>query len=388
MRARRRAAATSDPAERWRPADALRAQLTPWRMPFQLPGSRCRLARGQAANHPPRRWNSAACEVPRQGGVTLLTHLDRCLMRPAWHCSSDFILPQVDTASHPANRANPFPAARLQSHPMTWSIIARDERDRTRRHCRGDPLLRGRRAGAAHPDRRRRRSPPRPSSIRSMGRRAWRCSQAGSAPTRWSPDSPRPTTGRHNRQLHVMDRDGPVRSLHRGGLHRLVRPRVTRRRSRLPATCWPGRAVLAETIRAYEAQRDPAVRAAPDRGDAGRRGRRRRQARQAVGGAADPRRRGLSRCYDLRVDDHADPLAELARLEAVARERWVHFRRQMPSRGTAPSGLTDRCELEALIARVDRGGLRVSAAPLLDSRGPARRLRGRPRPAHARPSTA
>ena len=29
---------------------------------------------------------------------------------------------------------------------------------------------------------------------------------------------------------------------------------------------------------------------------------------------------------DLRVDDHPDPLAELARLERVSRERWVHFR--------------------------------------------------------------
>ena len=54
--------------------------------------------------------------------------------------------------------------------------------------------------------------------------------------------------------------------------------------------------------------------------------------------------------YDLRVDDHPDPLAELARLEEVARQRWVHFRRQMPSRDR-PSGLTDRGELEALIAR-------------------------------------
>ena len=53
--------------------------------------------------------------------------------------------------------------------------------------------------------------------------------------------------------------------------------------------------------------------------------------------------------YDLRVDDHADPLTELERLEAVARQRWVHFRRQMPSRAR-PSGLTDRGELEGLIA--------------------------------------
>jgi uncharacterized Ntn-hydrolase superfamily protein len=54
--------------------------------------------------------------------------------------------------------------------------------------------------------------------------------------------------------------------------------------------------------------------------------------------------------YDLRVDDHADPLAELARLEEVARQRWVHFRRHMPS-GAAPSGLTDRSGLEELIAK-------------------------------------
>jgi uncharacterized Ntn-hydrolase superfamily protein len=35
---------------------------------------------------------------------------------------------------------------------------------------------------------------------------------------------------------------------------------------------------------------------------------------------------------DLRVDDHSDPLAELERLEAVSRERWVHFRKFLPTR--------------------------------------------------------
>jgi uncharacterized Ntn-hydrolase superfamily protein len=54
--------------------------------------------------------------------------------------------------------------------------------------------------------------------------------------------------------------------------------------------------------------------------------------------------------YDLRVDDHADPLAELARLEEVARQRWVHFRRHMPSRDR-PSGLTDRSGLDELVAK-------------------------------------
>jgi uncharacterized Ntn-hydrolase superfamily protein len=49
---------------------------------------------------------------------------------------------------------------------------------------------------------------------------------------------------------------------------------------------------------------------------------------------------------DLRVDDHADPLAELERLEQVSRERWVHFRRFLPSRKN-PAGVTDRKIIEA-----------------------------------------
>jgi uncharacterized Ntn-hydrolase superfamily protein len=49
---------------------------------------------------------------------------------------------------------------------------------------------------------------------------------------------------------------------------------------------------------------------------------------------------------DLRVDDHADPLAELERLEQVSRERWVHFRKFLPSRKN-PAGVTDRKIIEA-----------------------------------------
>jgi uncharacterized Ntn-hydrolase superfamily protein len=49
---------------------------------------------------------------------------------------------------------------------------------------------------------------------------------------------------------------------------------------------------------------------------------------------------------DLRVDDHADPLAELERLEAVSRERWVHFRKYLPSRKN-PAGITDRRIIDA-----------------------------------------
>jgi uncharacterized Ntn-hydrolase superfamily protein len=52
---------------------------------------------------------------------------------------------------------------------------------------------------------------------------------------------------------------------------------------------------------------------------------------------------------DLRVDDHIDPLAELERLEAVSRERWVHFRKYLPSRKN-PAGITDRAVIDAGIA--------------------------------------
>ena len=49
---------------------------------------------------------------------------------------------------------------------------------------------------------------------------------------------------------------------------------------------------------------------------------------------------------DLRVDDHTNPLAELERLEQVSRERWVHFRKSLPTRKN-PAGLTDRETIDA-----------------------------------------
>src|SRR6202007_3354599 len=103
-----------------------------------------------------------------------------------------------------------------------------------------------------------------------------------------------------------------------------------------------GPAVLAETIREYGAQRDiPFARrllAAMRAGEAAGGDKRGRQSAALL--IHDDEDYPL---YDLRVDDHADPLAELARLEEVARQRWVHFRRQMPRRAK-PSGLTDRGE--------------------------------------------
>ena len=40
------------------------------------------------------------------------------------------------------------------------------------------------------------------------------------------------------------------------------------------------------------------------------------------------------------------PCAELERLEAVSRERWVHFRPFLPTRKN-PAGITDRATIDA-----------------------------------------
>jgi uncharacterized Ntn-hydrolase superfamily protein len=52
---------------------------------------------------------------------------------------------------------------------------------------------------------------------------------------------------------------------------------------------------------------------------------------------------------DLRVDDHADPLTELERLERVSREHWMHFQKFLPTRQN-PAGVTDRATIDAGIA--------------------------------------
>ena len=52
---------------------------------------------------------------------------------------------------------------------------------------------------------------------------------------------------------------------------------------------------------------------------------------------------------DLRVDDHIEPLLELARLENASRERWTEFRGFLATRET-PAGVFDRATIDAAIA--------------------------------------
>jgi uncharacterized Ntn-hydrolase superfamily protein len=154
--------------------------------------------------------------------------------------------------------------------------------------------------------------------------------------------------GRHHRQLHVMDRDGRF-AAYTGAACIDWCGHEVRGTFSVAGNTLVGSAVLAETIRAYEVQ--AAVPFA-----------RRLIAAMRAGEAAGGDKRGRQSAallihdredyplYDLRVDDHTDPLGELERLEEVARQRWVHFRRQMPSHNR-PSGLTDRDKLEELIAQ-------------------------------------
>lgn len=63
---------------------------------------------------------------------------------------------------------------------------------------------------------------------------------------------------------------------------------------------------------------------------------------------------------DLRVDDHPDPIPELERLYAVARERFIPFSTGMPRAGR-PYGILDRDVIETIIDR--DAGKPLSAAP-------------------------
>jgi uncharacterized Ntn-hydrolase superfamily protein len=51
---------------------------------------------------------------------------------------------------------------------------------------------------------------------------------------------------------------------------------------------------------------------------------------------------------DLRVDDHPEPLQELARLENVSREEWVRYRPFVPTREN-PAGVTDHDVIDAAV---------------------------------------
>jgi uncharacterized Ntn-hydrolase superfamily protein len=152
--------------------------------------------------------------------------------------------------------------------------------------------------------------------------------------------------GRESRQLHIMDADGRIAS-HTGRDCVDWCGHIEGKGFSIAGNMLAGAAVLGDTARAYtEGEQLPFARrliAALRSGEAAGGDKRGKQsAALLIYGEEE------WSALDLRVDDHADPLTELERLEAVSRERWVHFRQFLPSRNN-PAGVTDRETIDAAI---------------------------------------
>jgi len=158
--------------------------------------------------------------------------------------------------------------------------------------------------------------------------------------------------GRATRQLHVQDVAGTIAAYTGDACvpwcGHTIRPGFS-----VAGNMLTGPEVIAETARAYE---DAAPLPFPRRLIAAM------KAGEAAGGDKRGRQSAALVIYtteeypalDLRVDDHPDPLAELERLEAVSRERFVHFARFLPTYAS-PAGVYDRDVIEAGIARALAG---------------------------------
>jgi uncharacterized Ntn-hydrolase superfamily protein len=153
--------------------------------------------------------------------------------------------------------------------------------------------------------------------------------------------------GRDQRQVHLMDRYGRI-AAHTGKACIDWCGSTSGEGFSVAGNMLAGPAVIAETAKAYA---DNAALAFPRRLIAAL------KAGEVAGGDKRGKQSAALVIYgeeewpdlDLRVDDHADPLAELARLEAVSRERWVHFSAFLPSKKN-PYGELDRAKIDAGIA--------------------------------------
>jgi len=158
--------------------------------------------------------------------------------------------------------------------------------------------------------------------------------------------------GREARQLHVMDVAGRI-AAHTGRECIDWCGHIQGDGFSLAGNMLAGAAVLDDTAKAYAAsaslpfaQRLIAAMKAGEAAGGDKRGK--QSAALVIQGEEE------WSDLDLRVDDHADPLDELERLEQVSRERWVHFRPFLPTRKN-PAGITDRAVIEARIEAATAG---------------------------------
>jgi uncharacterized Ntn-hydrolase superfamily protein len=146
------------------------------------------------------------------------------------------------------------------------------------------------------------------------------------------------------RQLHVMDKDGRF-AAHTGPDCVDWSGHLMGEDCSCAGNMLAGPQVVAETVRAFErethlpmAQRLIAALKAGEAVGGDKRG---KQSAALIVASTEE-----YSDLDLRVDDHVDPLAELTRLEAVSRERWVHYRKFLASRRN-PVGELDRDVINA-----------------------------------------
>lgn len=158
--------------------------------------------------------------------------------------------------------------------------------------------------------------------------------------------------GRESRQLHIMDAGGRIAS-HTGRECVDWCGHIEGNGFSMAGNMLAGARVLDDTAKAYTAsaalpfaQRLIAAMHAGEAAGGDKRGK--QSAALLIHGNEE------WSDLDLRVDDHTDPLGELERLEAVSRERWVHFRKFLPTRQN-PAGVTDRQTIDAGIEAASAG---------------------------------
>jgi len=152
--------------------------------------------------------------------------------------------------------------------------------------------------------------------------------------------------GRAVRQLHAVDRDGGT-AAHTGEACVEWAGHRTDDDVSVAGNLLVGPAVVEETLRAFKAHPDRPLAErllrALHAGDQAGGDKRGRQAAALVTVAGEP-----YRDLDIRVDDHADPIGELARLYEVAHERFMARRHFFPTEAD-PLSIHDFAQLDAAI---------------------------------------
>ena len=156
-----------------------------------------------------------------------------------------------------------------------------------------------------------------------------------------------PDEGRDHRQLHVIDSGGRI-GQHTGSKCVDWAGAVAGDGFSVAGNMLANERVVAETARAYQASNKPFAErliAALEAGEAAGGDKRGKQSAALIICSTES-----YADLNIRVDDHADPLAELRRLYEKAHERFVPYLKCSPSKAR-PWGIFDRQVIEQEIAR-------------------------------------